>query len=146
MASKSRRKARELALKTLYGMSVGGQSLDEALLVASADHETTEEQREYARQIVSGVETVKAAIDAKIAALAEGYALERLAVVDLAILRLAVYEILHVPEVPPAVSINEAVDLAKKYSTENSGAFVNGILGNLVRQEGLKAHGDRPTS
>lgn len=146
MASKSRRKARELALKALYGMAVGNQSLDEAFLVASAEYETTEEQRDYARRIVSGVQTMKASIDAKIAALAEGYAIERLAAVDLAILRLATYEILYVPEVPPAVSINEAVDLAKKYSTEHSGAFVNGILGNLVRQEGLKTHGDRPES
>jgi N utilization substance protein B len=146
VASRSRRKARELALKALYGMSVGDQTLDEALLVSGVDQETTQELRDYARGIVSGVEGMKAAIDAKIAALAEGYAIERLAAVDLAILRLAVFEILHVPDVPPAVSINEAVDLAKKYSTENSGAFVNGILGNLVRQEGLKAHGDRPES
>jgi N utilization substance protein B len=146
VASKSRRKSRELALKALYGISIGDQTLEESLVGATDGAEIGEDQRDYAATLVNGIVGSQAAIDAKIAALAEGYTIDRLAAVDLAILRIAVYEILFVHDVPPAVAINEAVDLAKKYSTESSGAFVNGILGNLVKQEGLKTHGDRAES
>jgi N utilization substance protein B len=132
-----------MALRALYGMSVGNQSAEDALASACDELEISEESRMYAFSLVAGVQAHKAELDAQVAALAEGYTVERLAAVDFCILRIAAYEIFHADDVPPAVAINEAVDLAKKYSTDASGPFINGILGNLVRKEGMKTHGDR---
>ena len=73
-------------------------------------------------------------VDRYIAAFAQDWAIDRLARVDLAILRLAAYELLRMEDIPAAVTINEAVELARKYSTEQSGAFINGVLGNLNRK------------
>lgn len=122
-------------------MQVGNQTVDEALAAAMEGSDASDEARAFARQIVEGVCNRQGEIDARIQSLAEGYTIDRLAAVDLAILRLAIYEILCEPDVPPAVAIDEAVDLAKKYSTNQSGAFINGILANLVKQEGLEFYG-----
>ncbi len=123
-------------------MSVGDQTLEDGLSGAVSGRDLSDDLKAYATDLVNGVQSGRVDIDARIESLAEGYTLDRLAAVDLAILRIAVFEILNVQDVPPAVAINEAVDLAKKYSTEASGSFVNGILGNLVKHEGLKVHGD----
>lgn len=86
----------------------------------------------FARSLIVGAYERRNEIDARIASLATGWTMDRQAAVDRNILRLAAYEILYVPDVPASVSINEAIELAKKYSTAESGRFVNGVLGALV--------------
>lgn len=87
---------------------------------------------QYIKEVVTGTMSNLVPIDKKIEELAQEWSLNRIAKVDLAILRLAVFEILFMDDIPKEVSINEAVELAKKYSTEDSRSFVNGILGKVV--------------
>jgi N utilization substance protein B len=87
---------------------------------------------EFLQLLVHGVTERRDEIDARIAALSEGWALDRQAAVDRNIMRLAAFEILYLPDIPMGASINEAVELAKKYSTSESGRFVNGVLGALA--------------
>lgn len=86
----------------------------------------------YAREIVDGVTDHREEIDELIASYAQGWTIERMPNVDRAILRIASWEMLHNPEVPAAVAINEAVTLAKEYSTDDSSRFVNGVLGKIA--------------
>lgn len=86
----------------------------------------------YAREIVDGVTDHREEIDELIASYAQGWTIERMPNVDRAILRIASWEMLHNPEVPAPVAINEAVGLAKEYSTDDSSRFVNGVLGRIA--------------
>jgi N utilization substance protein B len=101
--------------------------------------ETAEETatRLFAEKLVQGVLERRDALDEQIKKYAQNWDLHRMAVVDRNVLRLAIYEMMHRDDIPPVVSINEAVDIAKRFSTEESGKFVNGILdkikGDLLR-------------
>ena len=97
-----------------------------------ADRQNQEEIVGYARQIVEGITTREADIDDRIEAFSHKWSLERMPAVDRAILRVGVWEILFNDEVPDAVAISESVELAKEYSTDDSGAFVNGILSAIA--------------
>ncbi len=138
-----RRLAREVALKILFQVDVGKFPLTEVLEsyepVINDEAETPRslppDLARYARKLVIGTARHLEEIDTLLEELTEDWSLERLASVDRNILRLATYEILYEPEVPPSVSIDEAVELAKKYSTEDSGRFVNGVLAALVRKK-----------
>ena len=90
----------------------------------------------YAREIVDGVASHQEEIDDLIASFSQGWSLERMPNIDRALLRVAAWEILHNPDVPAAVAIDEAVELAKEYSTEDSGRFVNGVLGRIAEYAG----------
>ena len=90
----------------------------------------------YAREIVDGVTDHREEIDELISSYAQGWTIDRMPNVDRAILRLASWEIIHNPEVPTAVAINEAVGLAKEYSTDDSSRFVNGVLGKIAEHSG----------
>jgi transcription antitermination factor NusB len=94
---------------------------------------------EFTQMLVHGVREKQEEIDARIAGLSAGWALDRQAAVDRNIMRLAAYEILYLPDIPMGASINEAVELAKKYSTAESGRFVNGVLGALAANPEGKA-------
>lgn len=118
----SRREARERALALLYEAETKGSRGDEVLDTQPIEVE------EYAADVVSGVADHQAALDELIASYAKGWALDRMPRLDLTILRMAAYELLHRPDVPANVAINEAVELAKRYSTDDSGRFVNGVL------------------
>lgn len=141
MPGSSRRKSRIAALKALYAVDVGGQETETAIENEVRALNMSEEAESFAEGLVRGTMEKLPEIDPIIGDLASGYSLDRIAAVDRALLRLAVYEILFEPDVPPAVAINEAVELAKKYSTEESGAFVNGILGALIKKRRLEPHG-----
>jgi N utilization substance protein B len=125
----TRRYARELALQTLYSVEVGkhdpATALEEALASPGAS-----DQRAFVRDLVIGTLEHVAESDALIAPLLEGWTLERLPLLDRIVLRMSVYELNFHKETPRAVVINEAVELAKKFSTEDSGRFVNGVLAN----------------
>jgi N utilization substance protein B len=128
----TRRLARELALQTLYSIEIGRHEPAEALenTLGGAD---PGEQRVFLRELVLGTLEEASACDLVIAPLLEGWTLERLPTVDRLLLRMSVYEMLRHPETPHAVVINEAVELAKKFSTEDSGRFVNGVLASASK-------------
>jgi N utilization substance protein B len=123
----TRRFARELALQTLFSVEVGKHDPAEALGHV-LDRTDVDDQRAFVKQLVLGTLEYGDQSDALIAPLLEGWTLERLPTVDRLVLRMGVYEMRHRPETPRAVVINEAVELAKKFSTEESGRFVNGVL------------------
>ena len=119
-------------MQFLYQFDVSGGSLEEALpLFWQTQPEVGDTGRKFAEELVHGVIEKREPVDEKIAKYTENWDLPRIAAVDRNILRLAIYEMLFRDDIPPVVSINEAVDIAKKFSTRESGAFVNGILDRL---------------
>jgi N utilization substance protein B len=130
MAS-SRRHARELALQALYGSEVGKRPPDE-MLTETLAHTDASEARAFVRDLVLGTLENCEESDAVIAPLLEGWSLERLPTIDRIVLRMSVFELRHRKETPPPVVINEAVELAKKFSTEDSGRYVNGVLSRAL--------------
>ncbi len=133
MPSTSRRYGRELALQALYGTEVGHRPPDELLTELLARSEASE-GRAFVRDLVLGTLENEAECDAIIAPLLEGWTLERLPTIDRLVLRMSVFELTHRKQTPPPVVINEAVELAKKFSTEDSGRYVNGVLERVRRQ------------
>jgi N utilization substance protein B len=129
-----RRNARELALKVMFQIDVGGLPPEEVLATTFEQVAVEPEEREYVSAVVQGALDHLSELDDIIGTLASGWRLERIANVDKNVLRIALYEIRHRDDIPPSVSVNEAVEIAKKYSTEDSGRFVNGILGTYLRQ------------
>lgn len=128
-----RRLARELVLKILFQIDLC--KVDTALALETVlEEEDNTWIKEFVRSLVKGTEEHQERIDQLLEEYSTDWKLDRMAVVDRNLLRLAVYEILYMPDIPSAVSINEAVELAKIYGSDESAKFVNGILGNLVRQ------------
>ena len=131
MASLSRSHCRELALQFLYQAEFAGLRRAPEVALFWRHFRQGEKTPTYLLQLVLGVDTHLEELDALIARYSEHWRLERMAAVDRNLLRLAAYELLYVPKIPPKVVINEAVELAKLYGTEVSGAFVNGILDRI---------------
>ncbi|MBO4352251.1 MAG: transcription antitermination factor NusB [Eggerthellaceae bacterium] len=128
-----RRLARESALAVLYSSDITEQEVSEIIETGSYPVDDIDFP-EYAEALVLGVAEHCEDIDAQLAATSENWALDRMPVVDRAILRLAAYEMLYVDDVPISVAINEAVELAKAYGGEDdSSRFVNGVLGRIAR-------------
>lgn len=139
-----RRKARELALQILFQAEVGNLPIEEAMETTLAEvTDMGEEICDYATQLVRGVWEQKAKLDNQIQSVATNWTVERMAAIDRNLIRMALYEILHIPDVPYRVAINEAVELAKEYGTTESRRFVNGVLGALVRKLGLDKIGQK---
>ena len=124
----SRREARERALALLYEAEAKGASGTDVLDAQPVD------VAEYAADLVAGVTDHQVDLDALIGRLAKGWVIERMPAVDRNLLRMACYELVHRLDVPPNVVINEAVDLAKRYSTDDSGRFVNGVLAAVAAE------------
>ncbi len=127
-----RRLSREIALKVLYQIDMTGATPADALPLFYEHFEAPAGVRPFAEQIVLGVITHKDEIDQRIVSASEHWRLERMPVVDRNVLRIAVFEMLYCEDIPPKVSINEAIDLAKSYGSGDSGAFINGILDNVL--------------
>ena len=123
-----RHESRERALGLCYELEARAISVDELLgdLPSAPD--------EYAVELVRGVEEHGGELDGLLREYSEHWAVERMPAVDRAVLRLGCYELTHEPEVPTAVVISEAVELAKQYSTKDSGRFVNGLLARIAEQ------------
>ena len=129
-----RRAARELALQCLHQWDQrpeDGRGLADPLISARAK---SPEQAEYCRRILEAFWEHYTVIDESISTAAANWSVDRMAVVDRNILRLAVTELNYIPEIPRKVALDEAIELAKKYSTEKSGAFVNGILDKIQKE------------
>lgn len=129
-----RRNARELALKVLFQVDVGHLSPDEALQTWEEEVRPATEDRDYVDGLVRGIAASDAELDEIIAELAEGWKIDRLAKVDKNVLRIALYELIHHPDNTANTVVNDAVEIVKKYSTDDSGRFVNGILGSYLRR------------
>jgi N utilization substance protein B len=129
--STSRRFARELALQALYGSEIGHRAPVE-LLDENASRIEDSEGRAFVRDLVLGTLEFAAESDASIVPLLEGWTLDRLPTIDRIVLRMSIFELNHRSDTPPPVVLNEAVELAKKFSTEDSGRFVNGVLSRVL--------------
>lgn len=128
-----RRRARESALALLYSSDITEANLEEVIEQGNYPADSFQVS-EYAESLVLGVVEHREEIDEKLSAVSENWSLDRMPVVDRALLRLAVFEMLFVDEVPVSVAINEAVELAKAYGGEDeSSRFVNGVLGRIAR-------------
>ena len=126
-----RRRARALALQVLYEVNSVGHEVEEVVTRLLEKEGLSEENASFARELVSGVIRNKETIDLNIRNLAHAWPIEQIPVVDKNILRLAIFEILLDNKVPVKVAINEAVELAKKFGSDNSPKFVNGVLGSV---------------
>jgi len=134
----ARTKARKRALDILFQSDVRGEDLA-SILAAEARRAANEPAREgswlYAREIVDGVIDNREEIDEQITTFAKDWSLARMPAVDRALLRIGVWELLYNDEVPAAVAIDEAVDLARSLSTDDSPSFVNGLLARIVEMK-----------
>jgi N utilization substance protein B len=145
----SRRLARESAIQFLYSTDYNkNENLDEMIKEFFEVKEELNEDKlqdtlnnndtRFAEKIIRGTIENLQQIDQLIESNTTGWAKERIAKVDLAVLRLALYEIQFCNDIPASVAINEAIELAKKYSTDESGGFVNGVLGKIIREASVK--------
>lgn len=129
--------AREAAMQLVFEQLFGGEGETETL-VDLIDYAPGESDRQYIDMVVAGVKEHAADLDSEIAVCLRGWTIQRLSRVDLAILRLSVFEMKYAG-LPVAVSINEAVELTRKYSSETSCSFVNGVLGTISRKLAAQA-------
>lgn len=130
----ARSEARAAAMQWIYAEMLGGEGGADALAELLGVSPPTGEDRVYIDETAGGVLGHAETLDAQIARYLVKWTLERISRVDLAILRLAVYEICYREDVPDAVAINEAVELSHVYSTDEAGGFINGVLGSLLRE------------
>ena len=133
-----RRKGRELALQALYQIEITGDASARAVDLFLGHFEGNASAKDFARQLVSGVVNQRAEIDGRIEQSTENWKLARLAKVDLVLLRLATYELVFCPEIPASVSLDEAIEIAKRFGTGDSPAFINGVLDQIARTSGTK--------
>ena len=133
---RKRTEAREYALQLLYKYDITAEPVTELDLFWEEDKEIAPPVNDFALQLVSGAIKHQEQIDKKISGFAANWELKRMAAVDRNVLRLGAFELLYLEDIPAKVSINEAVDLAKKYSGEEAGKFVNGILDSIKKECG----------
>ena len=132
-----RRKAREYALQILFQLDIRKEKPSAAVLKHFwAEYDPDEEVKAFSEEIVKGTYKHIARINELLHRCAKNWSLDRMAVVDRNVLRMAVYEILYRIDIPTSVTINEAIEIAKKFGTDDSGAFVNGILDRVARLNG----------
>jgi transcription antitermination protein NusB len=127
-----RHQARELALKVLFQLEGSDDDAEEVLLYHAAEGAATDDTTNFARQLVHGVIANREKLDSILTETSEHWKLDQMAKVDRVILRIAIYEIAIDRKVPTKAAINESIELAKTFSGEESGRFVNGILGRVA--------------
>lgn len=130
----SRKIARESAYKLIFEYLFNGVFNKSTLEILMLDEELDEDNRMYINTVYTGVIEHFEELNSEIASFAIGYSPERIIKADKAALMLAIYEMKYIPDIPMSVSINEAVDLVKRYSTEKSSSFVNGILASVYKK------------
>lgn len=132
----ARSTAREAALQILFAIDASGNDIDQAIYDFWRETPSDPEGKAYANELVQGAMSVMTDLDARITKASAHWRVERMTRVDRNVLRLGVYELLHRLDVPRAVALDEAVELAKRYGTEESGAFVNGVLDQVADESG----------
>ena len=133
----ARRKARELALQMLYQRDLSGNPADTIIGTFEDLQKSKSNTREFAVRIFRGTLDNMAKLDEMIVAQADNWRLERMAVVDRNIIRMSVYEFLHETDTPKLVIIDEAIEIAKKFGTQKSSQFINGILDGILKRYNL---------
>lgn len=131
----SRKVARELSFKVIFSFNFQSENEEIEALIDNLENETndiTNEDKEYIRQIIKGIIDNKENLDETIKKYLKEWTMDRISKTDLAILRLAIYEILYRDDIPYKVSVNEAVELAKSFSDDQSPSFVNGVLAGVI--------------
>ena len=134
----ARRKGRELAVQALYQIDLTGDPADAALHLFFDACEAGSRAKEFAAALVAGVREHRQRLDELIAQASEHWRFERLSRVDLNVLRIAAYELSETRQVPTSVVIDEAIEIARRFGTEESAMFVNGILDQIATQLGVK--------
>jgi N utilization substance protein B len=134
----TRRKGRELALQALYQIEITNDPSVAAVELFLRHFEGTPKAKEFARRLVSGVVSQRPAIDRAIEKSTENWKLARLAKVDLVILRMATYELTFCPDIPTTVSLDEAIEIAKRFGSAESAAFINGVLDQIAQSAKLQ--------
>ncbi len=134
----NRRKSREFALQVLYQIDLTEEEVKKSLEKFWENKNLPPTIKSFTEELVKGTMNNKKNIDPLIRKYAEHWKIERLNVVDRSILRFAIYELLYLKDVPSTVTINEAIEVAKKYSTADSGKFINGVLDEIKKKEGLQ--------
>jgi N utilization substance protein B len=137
-----RHQGRELALKALYRIDICGGASGDDLALVMAGAPAGERAREFARVLLDGVRREQVALDKHLADVLEHWSIRRLSRVDHNILRIAVFELIHLADIPARVTIDEAIELAKAYGDQESGRFVNGVLDEVAGRLGLRNKGD----
>jgi N utilization substance protein B len=130
----ARRKSRELALQTLYQWNITRQNPSLILGQQKANFSPADEEDEFAQQIVVGVLEHYSHIDDLIKKFSEHWRLDRISIIDRNILRMAIFELLFREDIPPRVTLNEAIDLGKCFGSEDSSSFINGILDRIQKE------------
>jgi len=134
---RKRTQAREYALQILFQLDIRKEKPSAVVLKHFwVEYQPDDDIKDFAEEIIKGTYKHLLKINKLIHACAKNWSLDRMAVVDRNVLRMAVYEILYRMEIPTSVTINEAIEIAKKYGTEESGSFVNGILDSVARTTG----------
>jgi len=126
-----RRRAREIALQVLYQLDISPGDIRVALDLHWENFRPSQKTREFCQRLVEGVCRSQEQIDQLVEKNSENWTLKRMAMVDRNILRLATFELLYCPDIPFKVTLNEAIELAKKFGADESGAFINGILDKI---------------
>jgi N utilization substance protein B len=133
---------RELALKALYQIDIRGGTSREELATMFESFHADDRARKFAVELVEGVERERATLDQHVAGALEHWTIGRLSRVDHNILRIGLYELIWMSEIPARVTMDEAIELAKAYGDQDSGRFVNGVLDELAERLELKQKGD----
>ncbi len=129
-----RRKSREFALQILYQWEITRQDVSRAIGQAADVFPLEKGEAEFAERLVHGVMKSREKLDELIETYSEHWRLERMSIVDRNILRIAAFELLYCSDIPPKVTLNEAIDLGKRFGTEDSGGFINGILDRILNE------------
>jgi transcription antitermination factor NusB len=129
-----RRKARELTIQIRCAMEFSSLDQDEIVELVCKNFDSSRSARTFSEELVRGVRENMKHLDKVIRRSSKNWRIERMSIVDRSILRLAAYEMLYRKEIPYKVSIDEAVELGKRYGTEESGSFINGVLDNILNR------------
>lgn len=127
----TRRQARELAMQALFYMDMRKDASEEMLEDFCGCFCPSKKSRPFLIKLVTGVLETKGRIDALVERFSQNWQISRMSCVDRNVMRIAVYEMLYCDDIPPKVSINEAIDIGKKFGTQESGAFINGIMDSI---------------
>jgi len=137
---RNRTKGRECALKILYAAEIRKDTPEEYARIFWENHPIIKEEiKEFSNFLINGTSKNKEFIDAAISKYATNWQIQRMPAIDRNILRVATFELLFAGDIPPKVSINEAIDVAKRYGDKDSGKFVNGVLDKINKTEERKA-------
>ena len=137
---RKRRKSRELALQVLYHWDVTGQDAAKTLSQLQEHFSPGPGKDEFAERIVLGVLNHREEIDQLIEKVSENWRLDRMTVIDRNLLRLATFELRFCDDIPPKVALNEAIDLGKRFGSEESGSFINGLLDRIQKETIPNSH------